>query len=58
MRELKRLGGRVVITSDCHYREKLTVWFDDAEKYLESFGFRCDENASVGDVVRGVQVWG
>ncbi len=58
MRELKQLGGRVVITSDCHYREKLTVWFDDAEKYLESFGFRCDENASVGDVVRGVQVWG
>jgi len=56
MRELKRIGARVIITSDCHYRERLTVWFDDAEAYLESFGFKCDENASLGDVVRGVQI--
>ena len=31
LREIKKLGGRIIVTSDCHYKDKLTVWFDEAE---------------------------
>ena len=56
-REIKRLGGMFVMTSDCHYREKLTVWFDEAEDYLRRAGFEPDEDGSINDKIRGVRIW-
>ena len=39
MKELKNKNCRIIISSDCHDAEKLNYGFDDAVKYLESFGF-------------------
>ena len=55
--EIRRLGGRIVITSDCHYRAKLDYWFDEAEKYLADHGFRLNENGVLNDKVRGIEIW-
>lgn len=55
--EIKKLGGRIVITSDCHYRAKLDYWFDEAEKYLADHGFRLNENGVLNDKVRGIEIW-
>lgn len=40
LREILRLGGQLTIGSDCHYAEKLDMWYDDAVKYVKSVGFR------------------
>lgn len=55
--EIHERGGRIIVTSDCHYKERLTVWFDEAEEYLESCGFRKNENASLNEKVKGIRIW-
>ncbi len=55
--EIKRLGGSVVITSDCHNREFLTTWFDEGEDLLASRGFTKNERADLNGVVRGIEIW-
>lgn len=40
IKELKRLGFGVVITSDCHNREKLDCGFCDATELLKSCGYK------------------
>lgn len=57
LREIKKCGGWMILTSDCHYREKLTVWFDEAEQYLRGAGFEPDENGCINDKIRGVRIW-
>lgn len=39
LREIHRLGGQVTIGSDCHYAEKLDIWYDEAVEYIKSIGF-------------------
>lgn len=39
LRRLKELGGEITVTSDCHDKNFLTCWYDNAEDYLRSFGF-------------------
>ncbi len=39
LREILALGGKVILGSDCHYREKLDVWFREGEEYLRRLGF-------------------
>lgn len=55
--EIKRLGGSFIITSDCHYREKLTVWFEEGEKFLAAHGFTKDERADLNDRVKDIEIW-
>lgn len=55
--EIKKLGGRVVITSDCHYPERMVCWFPEAEKFLSDRGFKKKENADLNDKVRGIEIW-
>ncbi len=57
LREIKARGGRVIVTSDCHYTERLTCWFSEAEEYLKSLGFRKDPSADLNSKVRGVEIW-
>ena len=57
LREMKNLGCRLIVTSDCHYKEKLTVWFNEAEDYLSSLGFRKSENESINEKIRGISMW-
>ena len=45
------------VTSDCHYREKLTVWFREAEDYLTAHGFKANENGSINDKINGIRIW-
>ena len=39
MEELKRLGAKMVISSDCHNKDFLNCKFNEALKYILSFGF-------------------
>ncbi len=55
--EIKRLGGSFIVTSDCHYREKLTVWFDEAEAFLTAHGFVRDDHAVLNDRVNDIEIW-
>ncbi len=55
--EIKRLGGSVIMTSDCHYCEKLTVWFEEGEKYLAEHGFQKEEHAALNDRVKNIEIW-
>lgn len=55
--EIKRLGGRFIINSDCHYKEKLTVWFDEGEAFLTAHGFVKDEHADLNDRVKDIEIW-
>lgn len=57
LREIKNLGGRVLISSDCHYRQKLDFWFDEAEQLLAGEGFTKKEKARLNDRVRGIEIW-
>ncbi|MBE6541480.1 MAG: histidinol-phosphatase HisJ family protein [Ruminococcaceae bacterium] len=57
LRELKSLGCRVIVTSDCHFKEKLTTWFDEAEEYLASYGFKKSENENINDKIHGISMW-
>jgi len=40
LREIYRLGGQVTIGSDCHYAEKLDVWYEEAVDYIKKIGFK------------------
>ncbi len=55
--EVKRLGGAFIINSDCHYKEKLTVWFDEGEAFLAAHGFVKDEHADLNDRVKDIEIW-
>lgn len=55
--EIASRGGRIIVTSDCHYREKLTFWFDEAEKLLLSHGFRKNENGRLNEKIGGIRIW-
>ena len=55
--EIRERGGRIIVTSDCHYREKLTVWFREAEDYLTAHGFIANENGSINDKINGIRIW-
>lgn len=57
LREIKRLGGRVIITSDCHYPEKLTCWFSEAEDFLAAHGFVQHEDDDLNDIVKHIEIW-
>ncbi len=57
LRALKSLGGRVLISSDCHYRQKLDFWFREAEAFLADNGFARKEKANLNDRVRGIEIW-
>jgi histidinol-phosphatase (PHP family) len=41
MQELKNLGAKMIISSDCHNMDFLNCKFDEALKYILSFGFDC-----------------
>ncbi len=55
--EIKRMGGRLIVTSDCHYKDRLTAWFDGAEEYLSSLGFTKNVGAVLNSRVCGVEIW-
>lgn len=55
--EIRERGGRIIVTSDCHYREKLTVWFREAEEYLTAHGFKANENGSLNSKIHGIRIW-
>lgn len=57
MRELKIRGARMIVTSDCHDKNKLTAWFAEAEDYLASFGFKLDEHGDLNGKVRNIEIW-
>lgn len=39
IKELKRLGFGVVITSDCHQKEKMDFWFEEGKEFLRACGY-------------------
>ena len=39
IKELCRLGFGVVITSDCHIKEKMDFWFEEAKAFLRNCGY-------------------
>ena len=55
--EIKKCGGRILIASDCHYKEKLTVWFDEGEAFLAAHGFVKNEHADLNDRVKDIEIW-
>lgn len=55
--EIKARGGRIIVTSDCHYKERLTAWFDEADTYLTERGFTKNSSASLNGKVGGVEIW-
>lgn len=55
--EIKACGCSVIINSDCHYRSKLTCWFDEAEEYLASHGFVRFDNERLNDKIDGITLW-
>ena len=55
--EIKKGGGRFIITSDCHYRERMTVGFDVAEKLLTVHGLRKNPDGELNNIVRGIDIW-
>lgn len=55
--EIKAQGGAMIVNSDCHYRAKLTCWFDEAEEYLAAHGFRRFDNQRLNDRIDGVTLW-
>ena len=57
LEEIKAAGGSVIVNSDCHYRAKLTCWFDEAEAYLAAHGFERHDNQRLNDRISGVTLW-
>ena len=39
LKEIKALGGKVVLSSDCHIKERMTFWFDEGVEFVKSCGF-------------------
>lgn len=40
LEEINRLGCGVILSSDCHYREKLDFYFDEGLDYIKSCGIK------------------
>ena len=57
LEEIKAAGGSLIVNSDCHYRAKLTCWFDEAEEYLAAHGFEKYENQRLNGRISGVTIW-
>ena len=57
VREIKARGGRIIVTSDCHYPDRLVCWFDEAEEYLSSIGFVKNPLADLNKNVGGIEIW-
>ena len=55
--EIKAAGGSLIVNSDCHYRARLTCWFDEAEDYLAAHGFEKHEDQRLNDRIAGVTLW-
>jgi len=55
--EIKAQGGRIIVTSDCHYKDRLTAWFDEAESYLSAKGFVKNSASSLNKKICGVEIW-
>lgn len=55
--EIKKCGGQMIITSDCHQREKLDCWFDEAEKLLTAHGFVKNECAALNGKIKNIEIW-
>ncbi len=55
--EIKRLGGSIIINSDCHNRFNLSCYFDESEKLLLSRGFVKNEHADLNHIVRDIEIW-
>ena len=55
--EIKAAGGSVIVNSDCHYKEKLTCWFDEAEDFLRGLGFVRHDNERLNEKITGVTIW-
>ena len=36
---LKELKGEIIVTSDCHNKDHLTCWYDEAPALLRACGF-------------------
>lgn len=39
LKHLKDLGGQVIVTSDCHNKDHLTCWYNEAAALLKACGF-------------------
>lgn len=57
LNEIKKCGGSIIMNSDCHYKEKLTVWFDEGERFLSELGFVKNENGMINERVRNIEIW-
>ena len=57
LKRIREMGGRVIITSDCHYPDRMTCWFPEAEEYLSDLGFRQDPHADLNEKVRDIEIW-
>lgn len=55
--EIRACGGRFIITSDCHRREKLDCWFSEAEAFLAARGFVKNEHGILNARVRDIEIW-
>jgi histidinol-phosphatase (PHP family) len=57
LRKIKEKGCRVIITSDCHFPDRMTCWFSEAEDYLGALGFRQDPHADLNEKVKDIEIW-
>jgi histidinol-phosphatase (PHP family) len=55
--EIRAAGGWILVNSDCHYRARLTCWFDEAETFLAAHGFERHDNQRLNDRIGGVTLW-
>ena len=55
--EIKECGGRFIVTSDCHYRERMTIGFDAAEELLAAHGLKKDPEGELNAKIRGIEIW-
>lgn len=39
LKEIKAIGGKVLLNSDCHIAEKMTCWFDEGLELVKNCGF-------------------
>ncbi len=39
LKEIRELGGKIILSSDCHKMEKMNYWFDDGIEFVKSCGF-------------------
>ena len=40
LEKMQQLGAKVIISSDCHYQEKLNFYFKEAIEYIKECGFK------------------